>query len=321
MRNLTNRFFAASASLLIVASARAGLFEDFYRGLGVLTTPTGGPLSLTSDGTRINGERNGRLRVVPNRLGRGWDIELDRGFGLDSRGRPEVYDAGALELELRGSVQSTLSFTSRWFMTGTGDTTINNLQYAVRGKSGAQDVELTGVLNGAANMEINQFGFYTMRVDVQNTNSQLTVDGVAVRDTQNTDFDIGPINVQGNIFVDIFASVLSSMGIDTSEIQKFFPDSPFDRIGDEIAGLVRKAEFASSPMNSSLGDQSEFVEDAQKALMTKLFGFGPRSDAGSFAALTAVQPHADTGFSVPEPSALLLLGLGGLIVAARRRLR
>lgn len=98
---------AAICTLIVLAAAsvpqaQSGLYEDIYRGLQLAATPSGYPLTGTADGTRVNGQRAGRLRILPDQVGQGYTLEFDRSFGQDSRGRPEILDLGAYELELAG---------------------------------------------------------------------------------------------------------------------------------------------------------------------------------------------------------------------------
>ena len=116
--------------LITVVSAPAsladGLWTELYRGLDILATPSGSPIFPTGDGTRVNGQRSGRLRHVQNVPGDGWTLEFDRSFGNDSRGRPEILDLGAFEIEMAGAIQTTAGFTSRGFLIGDLNSNINN---------------------------------------------------------------------------------------------------------------------------------------------------------------------------------------------------
>ncbi|MCG3125606.1 MAG: hypothetical protein CHACPFDD_00431 [Phycisphaerae bacterium] len=306
-----------------------GLWNDLYRGLQLFSTPSGGPLGFSQDGSAINGNRNGRTRIVPNQLGNGWRLELDRTFGTDSRGRPEIFDAGLGELELSGSTSATLGFTRRGLphkpiFIGSGDFAASNLNYALRFKSGAQDAELTGTLNAASTFEINQLGFYEVDLNVQNTTSSLTLDGVAVDSEDRTDFDIGPIALKGNIFVDGAVALLRSAGVDTSAIEQLFPGSPIGRIGDEIEAQIRAANVAGVTFTRDGVDTASLMADAQTAVVREMFSYSLRSSLapviGGNAALTA--PASDNGQnqSTPEPATWMLIA-GGALLALRRRAR
>ncbi len=314
IRRRMSVFASVLTAVVAVNPAHAGLWEELFRGLQLAATPTGTP----------DGQRFGRLAVVPNRLGKGWDIEFDRSFGADGRGRPEVYDLGAAELELSGTVQSTLGFTRRLFLIGSGDTTINNLNYALRFKSGAQDATLTGLLNAQGALEVNQFGFYDLSLNVANTNGALTLDGVVVEDSEATNFDIGPINVKGNIFFDGAVALLASMGVDTDGLASNFGKSPIDQIADAIQEQLRAVETRVAGINLS-NPASSIVADAQATVIATALGLPADGVSGPASGLSMPTAPLGSGTTrpqagvVPEPSAVGLILLGAALVAWRRR--
>lgn len=319
---------AAAVAAMTAATLADGLWQDFYRGLELLTTPSGGPLLTIGDGSRVNGARLGRVRIVPNRVGKGYDIEIDRNFGNDSRGRPEVLDLGPLELELSGGVQSTLGYTSRFFLIGNAQTTFNNLSYTIRGKTGGQDVELTGTLTGNSSLEVNQFGFYRASLDVSNINSQLTLDGVAIDDAQPTNFTLGTVNVEGNVFYDAFLALLASVGVDTTELAALTPDSPIDRITESIQEQLRGNQLvAGTTFAAGSGLSSETLDlltRAQSVAVAQALGLPLPPEMGDVTTtLRDAAPGGsafDGGATVPEPSGWLLLVIGtGVWISRRRR--
>lgn len=270
------------------AGASAGIFEDLYRGFEILATPTGSPVSSAGGGFLQNGARLGRVRIVPNELGSGYRLEFDRSFGNDISGRPEVFDTGNGELELSGAIDLTAEVTTRGIPTFELTSNTNNLNYSLRGKTGAQDVELRGTLNAATLFEINPLGFYTLSVNADNTNADVLLDGVLVEGQEDADFTLGPINVQGNLWVDLFTAAAASFGADTSEIEGAFADSPIDLITDEIAD----------------------------ALSARLRVVEAGIAAGEYA--VAADDETDRTAPIPEPAALTLLLVGGALAARRR---
>lgn len=290
-----------------------GLWSDFYRGLDFIATPSGGPLLNAGDGSRVNGQRLGRLRIVPNQPGRGWDLELDRSFGPDSRGRPETLDLGPLELTLDGDTQTTAGFTRRGFLIGNINSVASGLNYTLAGKTGAQDVVVSGTFDAQTNVEINQFGFYNITLAMSNTGSTTTVDGVVADGTENTDFNIGPINVQGNLFVDAVVGLLGTLGADTSGLEALSPSSPIDRINDAIQEQLRATELvAGATFSPQIGP------NAPNGLLAGQTAYGP--PAPSFRPnLSASAVDGEGGAVVPEPSTMVLLALGAGLMAFRRR--
>ncbi|HMQ15724.1 MAG TPA: PEP-CTERM sorting domain-containing protein [Phycisphaerae bacterium] len=306
------RSFGACGVLVIVwlgsaGSAPAGLFEDLYRGLDLIATPFGSPTSATGIGGAQNGQRFGRLRVVPNRAGEGYRLEFNRTFGNDSTGRPEVLDLGAMELELNGSISSTAGYTTRLFNIGNIQTNANNVAYALRGKSGAQDFTLSGTFNMAQNLEVNEFGFYTLSLNIANDVSALTLDGVAVDGSVPTVYEVGPISIKGNIFVDAFGAILAGMGVDTSALSDIFPESPIDRISAAIREELTKQG----------GERASLIAGQ---LDLGQIGVGLGSPQLSLPAATSPISDQSLGLpqGAPEPATLALL-LGGAVLALRRR--
>jgi hypothetical protein len=306
------RFAAALAvGALAMAELRAGLFEDIYRGLDVLATPSGFPVFPSPDGGFGNGQRQGRLRIVPDRAGRGYTLEFDRTFGVDTRGRPEVLDLGAYELELNGSMQATAGYTSRGYLVGNYDFAANNLNYRLTDKTGLQDYELTGTLNVVQSMEVNAFGFYTLQMQVSNANSTLTQDGVIIRDTEDVSFDVGPINVEGNIYFDALVTVLGAIGVDTTELAALSPKSPVDRIAEELQAQFENAARVAGVSVTAQGD-TVVLNDATRQRPQILVGPQPLPSADDSAVAGAVS-------FVPEPGTLLLLGIGAATFGVARR--
>lgn len=306
-------FFAVALVLISASSASAGLFEELYRGLDLLATPTGGPLQLTGDGTRVNGQRSGRLRIIPDQLGRGYQLEFNRSFGPDSQGRPEIFDLGPLDMQLQGTMSSTLSFTRRGFFIGNGGITANNLQYLIRGRTGAQNVEVQGTLTMNNNVEINQFGFYRLNVNVSNTNSRVTVDGVLLEDRQDTNFDVGPIAVEGNVFFDLALGLLNNFGVDTSALDGLFPNSANDRINQAIQNAV-----SADPVVAGLMQGRDTIDGLTGATIStnpvQLTSLALNDHAAPAAADTG---HSNLA-SLPEPGTLLLVASGALLLGRRR---
>ena len=163
-------------------------------------------------------------------------------------------------------------------------------------------------MNAASNIEINQLGFYTLNLNVTNTGSQLTLDGVIANVSDTTDFNIGPIAVEGNIFFDGFVALLSSFGVDTTELERLTPDSPIDRISDAIQEQLQQSALVAGV---SFDDET-FTFNAL-ALPADDGIVGAAGEPFSAAAQTR------ESLTVPEPSALILMTIGLGVWAARRR--
>ncbi len=309
-------------------AAQADLWQNVFRGLGYVATPLGGPLSTTSDGTRINGSRSGRLRIVPNGLGGGYQLEFDRSFGLDTRGRPEVLRfGGAGELGLNGDVQATLGYNGRDFRTYRGDFVINNLGYNLRSKLGGQDASLTGVLNGGASFELNEWGFYNLQLEISNTNSQLELDGVVARDRDDTNFNVGPIVIEGNIFVDGLAALMNGLGLDTTALEELFPKSPIDQLNNPPAVSTVLAETTATAQISNPAPTGG-DELAPLLIQTVLRGDATAAErlieglaAGTVTNSHPVDEAPPNVLMVPDPGTLFLFAAGAAALGSRRARR
>jgi hypothetical protein len=294
------RLFVLMGAVFAADAAQAGFFQDLYQGIGYAATPLGGPTSTTSGGVRVNGQRAGRLRIVPDQAGQGYRVEFDRAFGGDALGRPEIIDLGNLEIELSGPIGATASFSTRGIPAAQLSFDAVNLNYSLRAKTGAQDAELIGTLTVANAVDINAFGFYDMSLGVSNANADLIVDGLVATGDTDTDFDVGPITIKGNIFADIAIAFLASIGADTSQLEGLFPRSPIDRIADDI--------------------RRQLESDA--AVLGAVAYGPPEGDALTLSA--GATPPVPTGAAprtapVPEPASAALLGLGLLSAWRIRR--
>jgi hypothetical protein len=294
---------AIIACLWAASPVWAGLYDDIYQGLLILSTPSGYPLLTAADGTRFNGQRSGRLQIQPNVPGNGYDVQFNRVFGLDSQGRPEVLDLGNFELQLAGATQATFGYTHRGPLIGTANITANNLNYSLRAKSGIQDATLSGTLNVAENIEINQFGFYEASINVSNTDSQLLLNGSLAQETIPENFDIGPINVKGNIFFDAFVALLSSLGLDTTQLQKLTPGSAIGQIIDDITQQV-----------PALVAGAQVSNEGQLPLDPADMDIVPVVPA-----VDVLPAQSRSALAVPEPGTLLLLGMGVFLWQCKRR--
>lgn len=308
---------ACVLAMLMVAQAAAGLWEDIFQGLDYLATPLGTPLITTADGTRINGARSGRVRIVPNGVfGDGYRLEFDRTFGPDSQGRPETLWLGPWgDVTLQGSTQATAAYNcAQGFCNGTLNFVVNGLNYDLRTKLGAQDAELFGTLNVNNFLEVNSLGFYNLTLNISNTNSQFLLDGVIVEDEEDTNFDVGPIVIEGNIFYDGFVAVLAALGADTSELAAASPESPIDRI-------VRAIEEQQQAAGSAIAGVS--VEQTAPLLLASVLGGDEASAQELVEAMASGELVPDTTRDprsvVPEPGTLLLVAAGVGAMGVRRR--
>lgn len=292
-----------------LASAAAGIYSDIYSGLEILATPSGYPLLQSSDGTYFNGNRSGRLRIMPSGLGGGYELQFDRTFGSDSSGRTEVMRLmGIGEVALQGATQFTAGYNGEKFRTVYGSFAASSLNYDMRTKLGVQDAEVYGALNISGSFEVNPLGFYTVNFNASNSNSALELDGVLVRDTDDMDFDVGPVTLKGNIYIDGLAAVLNTFGVDTSGLEALFPSSTIGTLSSTVAGETLTSDTTTSDDMAALLLQAVLGQDgtAAEQYLTSVMST-PATESSS----------TTTPISVPEPGTLVLLALGFGVVSRR----
>ncbi len=326
-RNALASFSLLSIFVLCIPAAHAGLWQDIYRGLDLAATPTGSPVFSTSDGTRVNGSRSGRVRIVPNGVfDKGYRIEFDRTFGADSHGRPEtLYLGSAGVLTLQGSTQMTAGYTKLGdkAFAGNANVNVNNLAYDLRTKLGVQDAELFGTLNLTGNLELNALGFYDLVLNGSQTNSQLKLDGVVIRDDKDTNFDIGPVVVSGNIFFDALLGMLTSLGVDTSQLETIFPKSPINLIDDAISEDMQSTLVAGETVKTDAAPlllRTIFAQDGAAA-QELVAGLAEGTLGGTSTDQVASQSAQSAPSLVPEPGTLLLMIVGSAVAWSRKRRR
>ncbi len=334
------------------ASAQYGDFQRMlFRGLeyagnnSFLSTPQGGPLF---DNNLF------RQRLEYNRPGDGYTYESYRFFGPDSYGNENTLDLGPFKIQLGqdpavvGSnqpvgVHSKVGYTMRFipeiFFEGqTGQRAYNQfsglttftptpLNYTVTINTGIQDFEWTGNAFIDSKGTMNALGFYDFELRFTNVGSQES-NGLFVQDEQVTDFDLGPIDVSGNVAFDMVASFMQAIGAGTeattprllsnSAQKQKEVDELFTRLeigdtlsDDEMQFLVQQmfeAAFKADPM----GVMTNGLPDTVPGFEALSLEFTPvEGDEGASFAMT------------PEPGTLVLmasvLGTLGLARPLRRR--
>ncbi|MBN2447504.1 MAG: hypothetical protein JXO22_12300 [Phycisphaerae bacterium] len=300
----------ASALLLAVTltapTANAGFWGNVYQALDFASTPSGYPLSYTGDGLAVYGNRQGRLRILPDKVGNGYTLEFDRVFGTDTRGQPEVLDFGPLEVELSGAVQSTMSYTNNGYLIGNGQWFVSGLNYRVSLDAGGVDATVSGTLNVSNTLQLDQFGFYEATINVANDGSTLSVEDLSdVVTDEELDFDIGPVTVKGNVFLDAVILGLSALGVDTTGLQEFSGLSAVDQVAQALQDNINTQSLVAGVQITAPDD---FVGPINPAITGLDF-----SGTGDSALLA---PSAD-GLVAPEPASAVLCLLA--LAMLRRR--
>ncbi len=260
--------------LSVAGTAQAGLFKNTVR-------------ALEYAGFNFIGQKNP--------LSGGADLMLVRNFNN------ETLDFGATELTLTGPLQFTFTTGGRGLEVLDVSLSTNNrpLTYALITDVGGQKTQVNGnfLLNATGSM--NSFGWYDFQFQYS-VREQIIQDGRFANGEEYMDFDIGPIDISGNIFADMLAVLFDPL----------FTSLGTENIFASFSGRYQAME----ELNRRLAD-------------SRLSALGLDSLGEMSASMVPTVPlelatlRAEPSY-VPDPSTLLLL-LGGapVIYAMRRRRR
>jgi len=135
-----------------------------------------------------------------NYFGDGWDFQFAQNFNA------REFDFGTTELILNGTMLGTVSTTNRGIpeIEFSLNTSAGGLAYTLLADSGLTKTQIdNGQLNINQKLKINKFGFYTLDLTI-NSRGDVETDG----STENLDFDVGPIHVEGHILIDLINCIL-----------------------------------------------------------------------------------------------------------------
>ncbi len=266
-------------------------------------------LGLDYAGFQFTGQRNP--------LSQGLTLQTARNF------QNTPLDFGTTDLVLTGPVAAQVTTANRGirslefsFVAGTPT---NPLLYNLQTDVGSTQVRLDGSTVFNVNGSINQFGWYDMQFQWSNRQTSSSDGRFANLEDELSDFDIGPINVSGNIFADLLASATDPL-FEASGYENIFAtfsgrtarenalESTVARLEEkaaagltlsrrEVADLVRLA--AESEVHGDDLPDMDFLADAHIR--------GGNADQGRVRA------------AIPEPATLLLLAVPVVLLRRRRR--
>lgn len=289
--------------LVPTEDARAGLGRDLAYGLTFFDFRFSGSRDLLSDGITINGVANYNNR------------EFDFGNG---------------DLTLTGPVRFTGSFSRRGIpeLEVSLNTANQPLRYAFNINTGAQDLTATGSVLIDMETTVNKYGFYDQIVQVSNRGTFET-DGYVLRDGRTLDFDIGPIDIHGNVYFDALALLIEPL-FAVADVENVFAKLSGRAQKASEYGLQRDQLMARFEAGEQLSDL-EIEQLVNSAIVAAMLGGG--SPDGVFDELFAqhaivrVDDPASgaAGLSsveaVPEPGTFLLMAgtAAGIMLRRRRR--
>jgi hypothetical protein len=347
---------AACAGLVLgLTSVTSAGYSDLQRLLfrGLEQTGNFNYLSQPQNGPLYNYNQF-RQRLEYNRGTQGYTYESYRFFGPDSFGNPNTLDLGPLKVELGLDpavttsnqpigIHSRVGYSTRllpevFFDAQTGQQTFNQfsgistfapspLHYTVTLNTGIQDFEWEGNALLDAHGRMNALGFYDFQMRFTNVgNSQAS--GTFIQDEQVTDFDLGPINVSGNIFFDGVAGFLQAAGLpgQATAPRIYSGAAQRDKRTDELLSRLRAGETLTDQEMKYLAKQ--MIEAAYRADPLGVMNNGLPSTVPGFEGLTldmvatptdSSAPTSDGAALVPEPGMLALLAtaFGGAFAVRR----
>jgi hypothetical protein len=309
---------------------------------GYWSSPQNGPLY------NFNQFRN---RIEFDRAGQGYAYESIRFFGPDTYGNTNTVDLGPFKLQLGRDqtllnnaqpvgIHSKIGYTTTlipqvYFQAQTGQQTINQfsgvttfaptpLHYTATLTTGVQDFTWEGnaLIDGQGSL--NAMGFYDVKFRFTNV-GDYTADGVLVHDEQVTDFDLGPIDVSGNIGLDMLSGLLQNNGSTAAAVpSRVVSGATKDKRTEDLLTRLHAGE--------QLGE-SDMQYLAQKMFETALANdpFGvlangmpstvPGFEGVTFDMTTTPQEGVAPNTTVPEPGTLAVLALAFGLSAGLRSLR
>ncbi|MHC4440978.1 MAG: PEP-CTERM sorting domain-containing protein [Planctomycetota bacterium] len=292
------------ATLCPALTAKADFINNLARGLSLFDY-------------QFRGERNV--------LGDGWTIQT--GATYDNR----TFDFGVAQLTLTGQVAGEVGYTLRGipkgdFVLNTGATP---LAYEFKINNGIQNYVGTGSALIDIDTSINALGFYNQSFHISNR-GEYELSGL-VQDTGTLDYDIGPINVSGNIFLDIIAALTQPFFAATGT------QNPFAALSDRtglVAGMTETIEELSARLTSGETlNERELGTMVNNAVLASMLG-SPQLSSTLFQDLLLpadlledLETAQANGLilesaPIPEPATISLMALGLIVgISCYRRKR
>jgi hypothetical protein len=284
------------AILIPASDARGGAFGDVLVGLDFA-------------GFQYTGQNNP--------LSNGFSASATRNF------QNTLLDFGATELTLTGPVGVSLTTSNRGFRTLDFNITAgapgNPLIYNFVSDTGGTEVNIDGSQVFQVVGSINQFGWYDMRVQLSGRQTVTSTGRFANSDGEVMDFDVGPIDVSGNLFADLLATITDP----------FYQSAGFENIFASFSGRTARESALDSTVSKLRAKMAAGI-DLTSAEVSRLVTLattaqlhGDDVPALDFLNLSyGDDPQAQAPVvqrAVPEPSTIGMLLLSTWWMTRRRR--
>ncbi len=289
---------AVVAAFLLPSAAQANIYGSLARGLSLFDFQFGGQRNLLGDGWTIN-------------------------YAAPYNNRR--FDFGVADLTLSGVLQGSVGYTMRGipaasFTLSSGGTP---LTYDFNINNGIQDLNMTGSTLINISTRANALGFYDETVQISNRGN-FSASGFGLVDSGTTDYDIGPINLHGNLFGDVLAVVTEPFFAANGQENPF---AKFSARASRAAQAEKSVEELRSRIQSGevLSDE-EIGKLVNETILAAVLGGNPeRLDQLMLSAnfLDSAAGPADLSearfAATPEPTGILLFGFGLLLLPLTRK--
>ncbi len=220
------------------------------------------------------------------------------------------FDFGIADLSLSGPLSLQVSTGGRLLtqLEVSFSTAVNAnanatpLSYVFNSDIGPQSLQINGTVFADGDFTLNSLGFYDLSL-TYSSRRNITHEGSSGEDSTE-DFDLGPIDVSGNLIADILTVLTEPFFNATGQ------DNPFE----PYSGLAELSEILQVSTAESQTALAEGRSSAD-AVMARLLN--PLENGSSRAIVSRVM----TGATVPEPAVLVLMLLGIPAIVLRRSAR
>lgn len=312
--------------------AEAQFYRSLLRGLSRASAPAA-----------PSGQRFGQFRISPVPGTDGWRLDMNRSFGPDAFGRPNRIDLGLYSLTLNNGQIVTQAEFSRGILPQVSffSNTPEAIDYSVSLNTGFQDFEINNAqLAWTTQWNVNALGFYDYQLSVSHR-GEYELDGFTLVDTGTLDFDIGPINLSGNVIADALALVTQPFFDSTGATNPFaaFSGRATKRIEvartvDEILSRVEagdvlteadmdeliEATVIAAALDQTLPDFSFLSRESFASTLDAINGSIPGNDVVSVGNTGTVSSGLPQMMMIPEPAtSMLMMMTAGMLILWRRR--
>lgn len=243
-----------------------------------------------------------------------------------------------LGTDVPGTIQTSAIYSTRWVpAVRFGMKTVdlagnpNPLGYRFESFLFGQDFTVTGSLLMDTDVYINKWGSYNVTLQASNRSTVTMAGATDGSGMPDFDYDIGPISLSGNIYLDALALVADPF------FERFGTENPFARFGNGLADISLKAtsieELIARLEAGQLLSDDDLSKIVNNSVLSSALGKEPSSDL--FTKLILPEGLLDpqpldcdecgrriTAMAVPEPGMLLLLlaaGTGFYLSPRRQR--